>query len=114
MFVFRNTILTTWQSAGVSEANSRVCPLLPCHRVAITFDADNDDAEEWLGTRQSDSSSTMFRCNWSECTSVSESAAALAWVPKEYIHHLADPYTSLIDTLLLPAGPIPCAFAELF
>jgi len=41
IFMFRSTILTTWQSAGVSAPNSCVCPQPACHRVTTTFDATN-------------------------------------------------------------------------
>ena len=60
IFMVRNAILTTWQSAAVSAQNSSVRSLPACHRVATTLDADKPVAEVWRGTRHSGSSSTIF------------------------------------------------------
>jgi hypothetical protein len=46
MLVFRNAILIMWRSAGVSALNSCVRSRQACHRVATTFDADNDIVED--------------------------------------------------------------------
>jgi hypothetical protein len=46
IFVFRNAILMMWLSAGVSALNSCVRSRQACHRVATTFDADNDIVED--------------------------------------------------------------------
>jgi len=60
IFMVRNTIFTTWQSAAVSAPNSSVRSLPARHRVAMTFDADEADAEVWRGTRHAGSSAMMF------------------------------------------------------
>src|SRR5260370_41405279 len=103
--MLRNTILTTWQFAGVSVPHSCARSSPQRHRVAIILDADDAIAETSSGTRQSRSSPTMSGgCIGLNRASNIEATGASVCESARYIGHLAYSHPSFpgqIDSLLL-------------